>query len=218
MDNQETSLNSAKGPFSQDNGQRAVYNNSLTLFHASANLANGCAVSFELHPASRRGEGYFFMSFAPQKEELKVRPGSGTRKVATFDWNGQKVCVKLGFSDICAMLAVFQGEVEEMGDGRGLLHDSKDVTTVIYLSSKVKDRPGAYSLAVSRKLKTGGEPVRLRICLAPTEALGLKLVFEQSLFPIAFGQPVEYAGAKRTEVESAPATVPFEQPEVDVPF
>lgn len=218
MTNAETNPNTANGGLRQESWQKVSYNNSLTLYHASANLANGSAVSFELHPASRRGEGYFFMTLVPQKEELQIRPGSGNRKVASFDWNGQKVSVKLGFSDICALLSVFRGEAEEVGDGRGLLHDSKDATTAIYFSSKVKDRPGAFSLAVSRKLKAGGDPVRLRILLSPQEALGLKIVFEQSLFPMAFGQPVEFQSSRQGDSPAVSSAAALDDFEGDAPF
>ena len=180
-----------------DAGPRLFYPNSLRLYHASANLQAGSAVEFELHPARRRTDGYVFLTLVPQKEALQARPGSA-RKVASFDWTGRKVCVKLGFTDVCNLLAVLRGEAAEAGDGRGLLHDSKDATTVIYFS-QIKERPGTFSLCLSRKAKSGGDPCRLRFGFSATEALGLRILFEQALFPMTFGFAAEGAGLPRAE-------------------
>ncbi len=96
------------------------------------------------------------------------------------------------------MLAVLRGEASEVGNGRKLLHDSRDATTVIYFA-KSKERPGSFALSLSRKMKTGGCPCRLRFCLSPAEALGLRILFEQALFPMTFGFAAEGAGLPRAE-------------------
>ena len=140
----------------------------------------------------------------PQKEELQARPGN-VRKVASFDWKGRKICVKLNFQDICGILAVLRGDAADVGEGRGLLHDSKDATTVIYFS-QAKERPGSFSLCLSRKAKAGGDPFRLRFGLAPSEGLGLRLLLEQSLFPMTFGFPSEGTGSFRPEAQDTTTT------------
>ena len=204
MDNNTPEISTRKAA-RDDAGPRLFYPNSLRLYHASANVQNGSAVEFELHPARRRTDGYVFLTLVPQKEAPQMRQGS-ERKVASFDWTGRKICVKLGFSDVCGILSVLRGEAAEVGDGRGLLHDSKDATTVIYFSQG-KDRPGTFSLCLSRKLKSGGDPARLRFGLAPAEALGLRLLLEQSLFPMVFGFASEGTGALRQNTPDATAFV-----------
>ena len=200
-----TSDTSSPRPVRDDAGPRLFYPNSLRLYHASANIQNGAAVDIELHPARRRTEGYMFLTLVPQKETPQARQGS-VRKVASFDWTGRKICVKLGFSDVCGILAVLRGAADEVGDGRGLLHDSKDATTVIYFS-KGKDRPGTFALCLSRKQKSGGDPQRLRFALSPSEAIGLRLLLEQSLFPMTFGFAAEGTGSFRQEPPEATAFV-----------
>lgn len=207
-----TSDTSSSRPARDEAGPRLFYPNSLRLYHASANVQNGSAVEFELHPARRRIDGYVFVTLVPQKDAPQVRPGGG-RKAASFDWTGRKVCVKLGFSDVCGILSVLRGAAAEVGDGRGLLHDSKDATTVIYFSQG-KDRPGTFALCLSRKLKSGGDPVRLRFAFSPSEALGLRLLLEQALFPMTFGFAAEGTGSFRQETPEATAFVdePGESP------
>lgn len=204
-------------PVRATDGARLFYPNALRLYHASANIQNGAAVEFELHPARRRTEGYVFLTLVPQKEALQARPGSA-RKVASFDWTGRRICVKLGFSDVCGVLTVLRGEAAEVGDGRGLLHDSREATTVIYFSQG-KDRPGTFSLCLSRKPKAGGDPQRLRFGFSPSEALGLRLLLEQSLFPMTFGFPAEGAGrADAPETATAVLDASEEVPEEEPPF
>ena len=103
-----------------DAGPRLFYSNSLRLYHASANIQSGAAVDFQLNPARRWTDGNIFLTLVPQKEELQARPGSA-RKVASFDWKGRKICVKLNFQDVCGILSVLRGEAAELGEGRGLL-------------------------------------------------------------------------------------------------
>ena len=188
-----------------DAGPRFFYSNSLRLYHASANIQSGAAVDFQLNPARRWTDGNIFLTLVPQKEELQARPGSA-RKVASFDWKGRKICVKLNFQDVCGILSVLRGEAAEVGEGRGLLHDSKDATTVIYFS-QVKDRPGTFSLCLSRKAKSGGDPFRLRFGLSAAEGLGIRLLLEQSLFPMTFGFPSEGTGAFRPDAQDTATAV-----------
>jgi len=197
MDNEQDTAN--RKTSRADAGPRLFYSNSLRLYHASANIQNGAAADFQLNPARRWTDGNIFLTLVPQKEELQARPGSA-RKVASFDWKGRKICVKLNFQDVCCMLAVLRGEAAEVGEGRGLLHDSKDATTVIYFS-QAKDRPGSFSLCLSRKAKSGGDPFRLRFGLSSAEGLGLRLLLEQSLFPMTFGFPPEGTGSFRPEAQ-----------------
>ncbi len=197
MDNEQDT--STRKTSRTDAGPRLFYSNSLRLYHASANIQSGAAADFELHPARRWTDGYIFLSLVPQKEELQARSGSA-RKVASFDWKGRKICVKLNFQDVCGILSVLRGEAAEVGEGRGLLHDSKDATTVIYFS-QAKDRPGSYSLCLSRKAKSGGDPFRLRFGLSQAEGLGLRLLLEQSLFPMTFGFLSEGTGSFRPEAQ-----------------
>ena len=203
MDNEQDT--STRKTSRTDAGPRFFYSNSLRLYHASASIQNGAAADFQLNPARRWMDGNIFLTLVPQREELQARPGS-VRKVASFDWKGRKICVKLNFQDVCGILSVLRGEAAELGEGRGLLHDSKDATTVIYLSQG-KERPGTFSLCLSRKAKSGGEPFRLRFGLSPSEGLGLRLLLEQSLFPMTFGFPSEGTGAFRPDAQDTATAI-----------
>lgn len=209
MNTVENNAGIAQNQSYQDDGKRFIYPNSLNLYHASTNVATGVAAEIALHPARRWTNGCFFLTLVPQKDELQIRQSSGGRKTASFDWNGRKISVKLDFSDVCSLLTVLRGETSDINEGHGLLHDSKDATTVIYFGQS-KDRPGCFSLCLSKKPKTGGDPLRLRIGLSAAEALGIRLLFEQSLFTMIYGFPVE--GTVNTQRQQAQ-----EQALADVP-
>ena len=159
------------------------YPGTLAFYHPGS-TGNGSAVRFELKPALGSREGCFFMELARQKTAAS-RDGNGARRAATFDWEG-KLTVKLGVTDVCSLLLVLRGRQEEAGNGKGLFHDTAEATTVIRLR-RGADLQGI-ALEVSRKAKRGeAEPVRLRLVLTEAEALGLELLFEQSMLLIVCG-------------------------------
>lgn len=159
------------------------YPGTLAFYHPNMN-GNGSAVQFELKPAIGNRDGWFFMVLAPQKTPPTRNP-DGARQAATFDW-ANRMNVKLGINDICSMLLVLRGRIEQINSGKGLFHDTPEASTVIHLR-RGKDLPGC-GLEVSRKAKQEqAEPVRMRLMLTEAEALGLALVFEQAMFLLVYG-------------------------------
>ncbi|NLF22583.1 MAG: hypothetical protein GX590_05415 [Lentisphaerae bacterium] len=181
----------------QQNAAR-TYLGALSFYHPNTG-GNGSAVQFELKPARGNRDGCFFMVMARQKT-APTRAADGMRQAATFDWQN-RLTVKLGFNDVCSLLLVLHGRQECVNNGKGLFHDTPDASTVIQLR-RGSDHPG-YGLEVSRKAKqNGAEPVRLRLMLTEAEALGLALVFEQSMLLLAYGTPTPEAmlpGARAPE-------------------
>ena len=161
-----------------------TYAPSLTLYHANMK-GTGSAVQFEVRSATADREGCWFMSMAAQKSIGQGANADGGRKNATFAWT-EKITAKLNFSDLSAMLMVFEGKEKSMGDGKGLYHDSADFSTIISLAESTGDIPG-YTLELSKKQKHDGSLSRVRLLLRPAEALGLARLITGTLPRIAFG-------------------------------
>lgn len=200
-----------------DSDQQLYYSNSLGLFHPSAEVERGCAAKLECRPARRMHGGVFFLTLMPQKDAPGTNP-DGSRKRASFNWE-QRICVKLGFADVSALLCVLYGMTEAVGkDGKGLFHDSKDATTTINFRGPTQEFPG-YQLVLSRKVKNGGSLTRLCFNFSPQEGLTLRLLLEHGIFPIVFGVPGPGRGpsnVNRAE-EETPAAV-MEETEAAMPF
>lgn len=165
----------------------------LAFYHPTA-AGTGAAVRFELRPARRGREGYVFAELAAQKT-VAVRSG-GNRQGATFDWQA-RVAVKLGFSDVCALLSVLEGRSASAGGDKGLFHQTDDATTMIGFRRQEEPTAG-YCLEVSRKAKGGdaAEPVRLRIVVSDAEGCGLRHVLGAAAFHLCFYEAtVSGAGA-----------------------
>ena len=95
--------------------------------------------------------------------------------------------MKLNFGDLCQMLLVFRGLAATIADGKGLYHDSRNMTTLINLTRQTEPHPGL-ALDVSRRGKTESEPAaRARIVFNSAEAFGLGAALEQTLGLLAFG-------------------------------
>lgn len=175
----------------------------LTFYHANGK-GTGSAAQFEVVPACGTRDGVIYMTLASQKSVAGL-DDQGKRTYAGFDWQN-RVIVKLNFSDLCQMLLVLRGLSASIADGKGLYHDSRNMTTIINLNRQTEPFAGVV-LDVSRKAKEGGdEPVRVRIVLKDAEVYGLGTVLEQSLGVIAFGVPRE----------SRPFSVPA-RPESELP-
>ena len=158
-------------------------NGRLTFYHANAK-GTGAAARLELK-LNRDGDerrACFFLEMSKQKTAA-VRE-SDTRTPATFDWDA-KATVKLGFTDVCEMLAVLDSRQEQAGGRRnGLYHQSGNVNTIITLKKAVEF--AGYDLGISRKDSAGNEVFRGHILLNEVEALGLRYVFQAGLFHLAF--------------------------------
>jgi len=166
-----------------DNQTYRTLEGSLAFYHPTGN-GNGSAVRFELRPARRGREGCIFAEIAPQKTRAVRDPGQ--KRPATFDWQA-RIVVKLGLSDLCAMMSVLEGREDSAGGERGLFHQSADATTVIGFR-RVTEPLAGYVFEVSRKMRTQNapDPVRLRIVLGENEACALRHVLAGSFFHLCF--------------------------------
>ena len=164
-------------------------------FYHPTQAGTGAVARLEFHPASAARDGCFFLELARQKT-VPSRNDHG-RQAATFDWES-KVTVKLGLTDICSLLLVLEGRCEQAGNGRGgIFHDTAGCNTVINLRRQSEPAAG-YALEVSRKQKQGDSEVqRLRVVLTEAEAIGLRSVFQASIFPLVFG-----SGGENAEVQA----------------
>lgn len=158
----------------------------LVFYHPNAK-GTGCAVQFDLHPATADREGVLFAAFANQKSVASADRAPGQRQSATFDWTS-KINVKLNFSDVCQLLLVLEGRAPSAGNGKGLFHDTGETSTVIHMSRADEPFPGV-AFEVSKKRKnTPDAPQRARILFTESESLGLARLFAALLLPLAFGR------------------------------
>ena len=139
---------------------------------------SGAALQLELRLNVRQGERYdcFFLDMAPQKTCAVLAKNDA--RPATFDWEN-KVTVKLGFADICEMVAVLEGRGDQAGSSRGgIYHQNGGTSTVIRLE---KYRTGGFLLGLSRKSADMDTPVRVATVLSESEALGIRHVLSVGL-------------------------------------
>jgi hypothetical protein len=173
-------------PITANAETQKAYPPKLVFYHPNGK-GTGCAVQFDLRPATGDREGSLFAAFANQKSVGGAPGGDGPRQTATFGW-GEKITVKLNFSDICQLLPVLEGSAASAGGGKGLFHDAGETSTVIHMSRVSEPVPGA-AFEVSKKRKNGADaPQRARILFTESETLGLARLFAAILLPIAFGR------------------------------
>ena len=166
-------------------------NGQYTFYHANGK-GTGMAARFELKldPLRDNGGSCFFLEMARQKTTA-VRGDQG-RVPATFDWP-TKATVKLGFMDLCELLAVLEGRQEQAGGGRnGLYHEAGTANTIITFK---KGSEHGYSLVVSRKDRDGNIVFRGHILLSEAEGIGLKSIFHFGVFHVAFHESLLPTGS-----------------------
>lgn len=159
-----------------------IYPRKLALYHPNS---AGTGAALQLEPRLNRQESdrynCFFLAMAPQRT---VAGRNGDKTVpASFDW-ANKLTVKLGFSDICEILAVLEGRADKLGGQKsGLFHKNGNSCTIISLQKAEK---GGYFLNLSRKSADSAAAVRVNIALSESEAIGLRAIFQTGLFFITF--------------------------------
>lgn len=164
-----------------------TYSPRLVFYHPNGK-GTGCAVQFDLRPATADREGCLFAAFANQKSvaEGPRNAPAASRQAATFNW-GEKITVKLNFSDVCQLLMVLSGKSASLCDGKGLFHDTGETLTIIHMARQADPIPGI-SFEVSKKRKNAeSAPQRSRILFTESESLGLSRLFSAILLPLAFG-------------------------------
>ena len=164
------------------NGGDRMWDRKLAFYHPTQ---AGTGAVLRLEPRfNRPGEeryNCFFLEMASQKTAANRSADGGGQ--ATFGWE-DKLTVKLGFADICELLAVMEGRGDKAG-GRhdGLFHRNGHVSTIISLQKAEK---GGFVLGLSRKVNGSDQATRVQIVLSEVEALGLRYVFQSALFFLAF--------------------------------
>ena len=157
----------------------------LAFFHANAK-GTGCAATLELHPAHDDTDGSIMLTAANQMT-IGNRMGPNPT-FPRFDWEN-KICVKLDFSDLCAMLQVLRGECESINGEHGLYHRTAKAATKIQLRHLV-DPVSGYSLELYRTPTGGGEETRAHILFSPGEALGLCESIAGAMYLVSVGIPM----------------------------
>jgi hypothetical protein len=161
-----------------------TYPQPLRLYHPSGS-GTGSAMQLEPRFSSAGEDRYncFFLEMAAQK--TTGRQEDGNRVHATFDWKA-KLAVKLDFTDICELLTVLEGQSEKVGGSHnGLYHQNGSTSTIITFQ---KSEKGGYVIGLSRKDAADGEARRVCMVLSTAEAIGLRSIFQGSLFFLAFHQ------------------------------
>lgn len=164
-----------------------TYRPRLSFYHANGK-GTGSAARFEIVPACGDRDGVVYLTLAQQKSVASGSVDHGTRQHATFDWQN-RVTVKLNFSDLSQILLVFRGMATTIADGKGLYHDSRNMTTIINVARQTEPHLGL-ALDVSRRGKSESDSAtRVRIVFNSAEAFGLGVALEQILGVLAFGIP-----------------------------
>ena len=163
-----------------------TYTPSLAIYHPNSK-GTGCAIQFDLRPATAEREGCLFAAFANQKSLASGSRTESNRQAATFNWT-DKITVKLNFSDVSHLLLVLCGKAQSIADGKGLFHDSGETTTVIQMTRQTEPVRGT-AFEVSKKRRNSSAPAqRSRILLTDAETFGLARLLDATLYPLAFGR------------------------------
>ena len=157
----------------------------LAFYHATPK-GTGCAATLELHPAHDDTDGCIMLCAANQMT-IGNRMGPNPT-FPHFDWEN-RICVKLDFNDLCAMLQVLRGECETINGDYGLYHRTAKATTKIQLRHLV-DPVSGYSLELYKTPAGGSEETRAHLLLSPAEALGLCESIAGSMYLVSFGIPM----------------------------
>ena len=157
----------------------------LAFYHATPK-GTGCAATLELHPAHDDTDGSIMLCAANQMT-IGNRMGPNPT-FPRFDWEN-RICVKLDFNDLCAMLQVLRGECETINGDYGLYHRTAKATTKIQLRHLV-DPVSGYSLELYKTPAGGGEETRAHLLLSPAEALGLCESIAGAMYLVSFGIPM----------------------------
>ena len=162
-----------------------TYRPKLAFYHASPK-GTGCAATLELHPAHDDVDGSVWLCAANQ---MTVGNRMGPNPTfPRFDWEN-RICVKLDFNDLCAILQVFRGESESINGDHGLYHRTAKATTKIRLRHLV-DPVAGYSLELYKTPTGGGEETRAHLLLNSAEALGLCESIAGAMYLVSFGIPM----------------------------
>ena len=162
-----------------------TYRPKLAFYHASPK-GTGCAATLELHPAHDDVDGSIWLCAANQMT-IGNRMGPNPT-FPRFDWEN-RICVKLDFSDLCAMLQVLRGECESVNGDHGLYHRTAKAATKIQLRHQV-DPVSGYSLELYRTPAGGGEESHAHLLLSSAEALGLCESIAGAMYLVSFGIPM----------------------------
>jgi hypothetical protein len=157
------------------------YPGEMIIYHPNRK-GTGAALRLQFRLNRKNGDRYdcFFLELAPQAATVAAADAPGSP--ARFDW-ANRVTVKLGFSDVCRLLAVLEGKSREVG-GNGLYHQTPKANTLIVF--RRGDEQEGYFLALSRKRSNGESGGRTHILLSEAEGIGMRCLFQSGLFFMTF--------------------------------
>lgn len=163
-------------------GGGMIHREKLCIYHPNG---TGSGAALQLEPRLNRTDSdrynCYFLDMAPQKSV--ARRVNDKLEPASFDWT-RKLTVKLDITDICEILSVLEGRVDKLGGQKnGLFHKSGNATTIITLAKAEK---GGYFIGLSKKSAGDELPTRVNITLTDAEAIGLRTIFQTSLFFLTF--------------------------------
>ena len=162
-----------------------TYRPKLAFFHANPR-GTGCGATLELYPAHDDIDGFIMLRVMNQ---MTVGNRQGPNPTfARFDCEN-RICVKLDFNDLCAMLQVLRGECETINGDHGLYHRTAKASTKIQLRHQV-DPVSGYSLELYRTPAGGGEESHAHLLLSSAEALGLCESIAGVMYLVSFGIPM----------------------------
>ena len=156
----------------------------LEFYHPNAR-GTGCAMTMVLHPADSTQSGFISVSIANQM--TVGNPTGDNPTYPTFDWENS-VDIVLDFNDLCSILQVLRGEVESIGDGRGIFRKHKECCQKIQMRHLVEPVCG-YTFEVLEMTANGGDEKRVHMLMSPAESLGIYEAIAGSMYLIAFGSP-----------------------------
>ena len=162
-----------------------TYRPKLAFYHASPK-GTGCAATLELHPAHDDVDGSIWLCAANQMT-IGNRMGPNPT-FPRFDWEN-RICVKLDFNDLCAMLQVFRSACESINGDHGLYPRTAKATPKTRLRHLV-DPVSGYSLELYKTPAGGGEESRAHLLLSSAEALGLGESIAGAMYLVSFGIPM----------------------------
>ncbi len=173
--------------------------NSFRVYKANKQ-SKGTASEWQL--SYRHGEKYqpwkLFFSIATQ---IGVDENGNAR----FDWE-KAICVRMGISDLCEILAVLEGRQESAGHEGKLYHATENDSKVINFFRN--EGSGSYCIKVSHKSQRG--LVALQQGLSVGEGCALRVLIESAI-PKLVNWGVR--GSQR-KFERVPDTVPMNEEKV----
>lgn len=155
----------------------------IRLYHPNSR-GTGCAIRITARAASRHQDGAIYLTFINQ-----LTIGDRAKGIpAKWDGDGRQT-IKLDIVETGELLQVLRGEIEEIADGRGIVHRQHATKTTKTLKFRhVVDPVPGYVLELYTHQDEGEETAH-RIILNGAESLVLAEAIGGEVRAMAFGDP-----------------------------